>query len=174
MATINIAGIANDSIVDGPGIRATIFAQGCPHHCVGCHNPETHSFGTGQERSVAELFSLVKSNPLVRGVTFSGGDPFAQSEGFTQLAILLKNAGYEIAAYTGYTYEELVAPAQRELLEHIDILIDGRFILAQRSLNLLFRGSTNQRIIDVPASLKAGTPILSTQKRWGYDNANEI
>lgn len=174
LTKINISGIADDSIVDGPGIRATIFAQGCPHHCEGCHNPETHSFGTGQACSVQELFSRVKANPLVSGVTFSGGEPFTQSAAFAELAYMLKKEGYELAAYTGYTYEQLITSEQRDFLAQLDVIVDGKFDLTKRSLSLPFRGSTNQRIINVPASLQAGKAILNTEERWGYKDENEV
>ncbi|MEG0168316.1 MAG: anaerobic ribonucleoside-triphosphate reductase activating protein, partial [Ruthenibacterium sp.] len=145
--TINIAGIMDDSIVDGPGIRTAIFAQGCPRRCAGCHNPESHAFGVGTDITAADLFARVKRNPLVRGVTFSGGEPFSQAEGFLALAHLLKPAGYEIASYSGYTFEELQSgtPAQQALLAALDVLVDGEFIHSQRNLDLRFRGSENQR-----------------------------
>jgi len=154
--------------VDGPGIRTAIFSQGCPHHCQGCHNPETWEFGIGTPMDEETVLDIVKSNPLCRGVTFSGGEPFAQAEGFAKLAKLLKQHGYEVASYSGYTFEQLLrgTPEQKELLESIDILIDGPFLLQQRSLELNFRGSRNQRILDVPASLAAGQAVSTTQDRW--------
>ena len=165
---LDLSGIVSDSIVDGPGIRVTIFCQGCPHHCPGCHNPETWEFGIGTPMDEETVLDIVKSNPLCRGVTFSGGEPFAQAEGFAKLAKLLKQHGYEVASYSGYTFEQLLrgTPEQKELLESIDILIDGPFLLQQRSLELNFRGSRNQRILDVPASLAAGQAVSTTQDRW--------
>ncbi len=165
---LNLSGIVGDSIVDGPGIRTTIFSQGCPHHCPGCHNPETWDFGCGTDMDEEVLLEIVKSNPLCRGVTFSGGEPFAQPAGFAKLARLLKEKGYEVASYSGYTFEELLegSAEQRQLLESIDILIDGPFLMAERSLELVFRGSRNQRILDVPASLAAGRAVETTSKRW--------
>ena len=165
---LDLSGIVSDSIVDGPGIRTTIFSQGCPHHCPGCHNPETWEFGCGTPMEEERLVEIVKSNPLCRGVTFSGGEPFAQAEGFAKLARLLKREGYEVASYSGYTFEALLrgTPAQRALLETIDILIDGPFLLAEKSLEVPFRGSRNQRILDVPASLAAGRAMETTSKRW--------
>ena len=165
---LDLAGIVTDSIVDGPGIRVCIFCQGCPHHCEGCHNPETWEFGTGTPMEAQRLLEIVRSNPLCRGVTFSGGEPFAQAEGFAELAELLKAAGYEVASYSGYTFEQLLqgTPAQRKLLEKLDVLIDGPFILAERSLQLVFRGSRNQRILDVPKSLASGTPVEIVSGRW--------
>ena len=165
---LNLSGIVGDSIVDGPGIRTTIFSQGCPHHCPGCHNPETWDFGCGTDMDEETLLEIVLSNPLCRGVTFSGGEPFAQAAGFAKLARLLKEKGYEVASYSGYTFEELLAgsPEQRQLLESIDVLIDGPFLMAERSLELVFRGSRNQRILDVPASLAAGKAVETASKRW--------
>ena len=165
---LNLSGIISDSIVDGPGIRTTIFCQGCPHHCPGCHNPETWDFGCGTEVPVEAIVDIVKSNPLCRGVTFSGGEPFSQAAGFAKLAVLLKADGYEVASYSGYTFEELLegTEAQQQLLSTIDILIDGRFILEQKSLETAFRGSRNQRILDIKKSLAAGMAVETTSKRW--------
>lgn len=165
---LDLSGIVSDSIVDGPGIRTTFFCQGCPHHCEGCHNPETWDFGCGTQVPVEDLVDVVKSNPLCRGVTFSGGEPFAQAAGYAKLAKLLKTEGYEVASYSGYTFEELLSGSddQKELLSSIDILIDGPFVLAERSLELVFRGSRNQRILDVPKSLAAGKAIPTTSPRW--------
>ena len=165
---LNLSGIVSDSIVDGPGIRTCIFCQGCPHHCPGCHNPETWDFGCGTDMEEERLLEIVRSNPLCRGVTFSGGEPFAQAAGFARLARLLKSAGYEVASYTGFTFEELLAGSedQKKLLESIDVLIDGPFLLSEKSLEVPFRGSRNQRILDVPRSLAAGQAVETTQKRW--------
>lgn len=165
---LDLSGIVGDSIVDGPGIRTTIFCQGCPHHCPGCHNPETWAFGCGTSIPVEAVMDIVRSNPLCRGVTFSGGEPFAQAGAFAKLARLLKEKGYEVASYSGYTFEQLLkgTPTQKDLLSTIDILIDGPFILAEKSLEIAFRGSRNQRILDVPKSLAAGEAVITTAKRW--------
>ena len=165
---LDLSGIVQDSIVDGPGIRTTIFSQGCPHHCEGCHNPETWDFGCGTPMDEETIVEIVRSNPLCRGVTFSGGEPFAQSEGFAKLARLLKERGYEVASYSGFTFEQLLngSEDQKALLQSIDILIDGPYLQSQRSLELVFRGSKNQRILDVPKSLAAGSPVETTAKRW--------
>ena len=165
---LNLANIITDSIVDGPGIRTTIFSQGCPHHCPGCHNPSTWPFEGGTQMEEEDILQIVRSNPLCKGVTFSGGEPFAQAEGFGILAGLLKENGYEVASYSGYTFEQLLdgTTEQKQLLEKIDILIDGPFLLAERSLDLSFRGSRNQRIIDIPASLKAGEVVCVKVGRW--------
>ena len=165
---LDLAGILEDSIVDGPGIRTTFFAQGCPHRCPGCHNPETWEFGCGTRMDVETAVMVVRSNPLCRGVTFSGGEPFAQAGSFATLARLLKEQGYEVASYSGYTFEELLSgtPEQKQLLETIDILIDGPFRMEERSLELNFRGSRNQRILNVPKSLQAGAPVEERSPRW--------
>ena len=165
---LDLSGIVEDSIVDGPGIRVTVFCQGCPHHCPGCHNPETWDFGCGTAMYEEDILAIVRSNPLCRGVTFSGGEPFAQAEGYAKLAKLLKDAGYEVASYSGYTFEQLLhgAPAQKELLASIDVLIDGPFILAEKSLEIAFRGSKNQRILDVKKSLEANRAVCVTSPRW--------
>lgn len=166
---ITLAGIADDSIVDGPGIRVALFAQGCPRRCPGCHNPGTQPFEGGEEYTLEQLYKRIKGNPLARGVTFSGGEPFSQPRAFCLLAQQLKSDGYEIAAYTGYTFEELMTkgtPQQKQLLSQLDVLIDGEFLLAQRNLDLPWRGSENQRILDVHKSLAAGHPILHSSPRW--------
>lgn len=165
---LNLAGIAGDSIVDGPGIRTTVFGQGCVHHCPGCHNPETWEFGCGTDMDEETVAGIVERNPLCRGVTFSGGEPFAQAEGFAKLGRILKAKGYEVAAYSGFTFEQLLegTQAQRELLATLDVLIDGPFLMEERSLELNFRGSRNQRIINVPESLKTGKAVLETSGRW--------
>ena len=165
---LELSGIVTDSIVDGPGIRTAVFSQGCPHHCEGCHNPETWEFGIGTPMEEETVLQIVRENPLCRGVTFSGGEPFAQAASFAKLARLLKKHGYEVASYSGYTFEQLLngSQAQKELLQQLDILIDGPFLLSERSLTLNFRGSRNQRVLDVPRSLSEGRAVLTTQKRW--------
>ncbi len=165
---LNLSGIVSDSIVDGPGIRTTIFSQGCPHHCPGCHNPETWDFGCGTDIPVEAVVEIVQSNPLCRGVTFSGGEPFAQAASFARLARLLKEKGYEVASYSGYTFEELLEGSedQKALLSVIDILIDGPFLMAQKSLEIAFRGSRNQRILDAKKSLAQGKAVETNSKRW--------
>ena len=166
---MRIANTVSDSIVDGPGLRFTVFTQGCPHRCPGCHNPQTHAFGTGRDCTPRELFERIRRNPLVSGVTFSGGEPLSQPSGFAELAALLKETGYEIAIYTGYRFEELLKmrnPAVRRLLEQADVLVDGPYRERERNILLRFRGSANQRILNLPASLKAGQAILMPPGRW--------
>ncbi|MGN0654931.1 MAG: anaerobic ribonucleoside-triphosphate reductase activating protein [Oscillospiraceae bacterium] len=162
---IRIAGTANDSIVDGPGIRFTIFVQGCPHHCKGCHNPQTHPYDGGTVTDTDILLKKALSNPLLDGVTFSGGEPFVYAKQLAYLAKQLKEHNLNIVTYTGYTFERLLAEANEEngfmeLLSQTDILIDGPYIEEQRSLLLLFRGSTNQRILDVKKSLENKSPVI--------------
>ena len=165
---LEMSGIVEDSIVDGPGIRVAYFAQGCPHHCPGCHNPETWPFEGGTPMDEETLAAIALANPLCRGVTFSGGEPFAQAEGFDRLAGILKAKGYEVASYTGYRFEQLLqgTEAQKALLSRLDVLIDGPYQESRRSLELVFRGSSNQRILDVPASLAAGRAVEQTSGRW--------
>ena len=165
---LDLAGIQADSIVDGPGLRTTVFCQGCPHHCPGCHNPETWEFGCGTPTEAETVLEIVRGNPLCRGVTFSGGEPFSQAEELARLGKMLKAAGYEVAAYSGYTLEQLLegTDGQKELLGTLDVLIDGPFLQAERSLELNFRGSRNQRVLNVPESLKAGKAVEETSPRW--------
>lgn len=157
---IRVAGIVDDSIVDGPGFRLTVFTQGCPHDCPGCHNPETHSFDGGKIMDTGAIVKMLSENPLLDGVTLSGGDPFCQPEPCAEIARAAKKMGLNVWAYSGWTYEALLAlPGAMPLLETVDVLVDGPFVLAQRTLELRFRGSRNQRLIDVPASLAAGRAV---------------
>lgn len=150
--TIRIAGIVRESIVDGPGLRFTIFSQGCPHRCMGCHNESTHDFNGGYDCGLSRILAEIDKNPLLSGVTFSGGEPFCQPEQFYKLGVEIKARGLDIAAYSGYTLEQLQEKAENDvfidkLLGIIDYLVDGPFILAERDLTLEFRGSRNQRFI---------------------------
>lgn len=166
---LRVAGCVADSIVDGPGLRSTVFFQGCPHRCPGCHNPETWPFEGGQKFTPEALAALVTKSPLCKGVTLSGGEPFAQAgEEMLRFLGLCRAAGLEVAAYTGYTFEQLLAGTddQKALLAALDTLIDGPFILAERSLELRFRGSRNQRILNAPQSLAVGAPVWETAERW--------
>jgi anaerobic ribonucleoside-triphosphate reductase activating protein len=160
---MRIADYIQDSIVDGPGLRFTLFTQGCPHQCPGCHNPETHDPAGGKELTVEELSKILLSNPLTDGITFSGGEPFAQAGACAQLAQIARAHGLNVWAYSGWTFEQLrenADPDVQEFLRLVDVLVDGPFLLAQRSLSLKWRGSENQRIIDVPKSLETGEIIL--------------
>ncbi len=158
---ITLAGIARESIVDGPGLRYTVFTQGCPHHCPGCHNPGTHDFRGGTVYDTEKLIADINEQKLISGVTFSGGEPFCQAEALCEVWKGVSN-NRDLIVYSGYTFEHLLAekdPARMELLSYAKYLIDGPFILAQRDLTLPFRGSKNQRIVDVQASLAAGEVI---------------
>lgn len=161
---VRIAGIARESVVDGPGIRSTIFFQGCPHACPGCHNPDTWRFDGGSEIGLTDLIRLLDLNPLVTGVTFSGGEPFQQAQSAAVLGRYLRKLGLNIWVYTGYTWDFLMAnlerPGYKELLEVAEVLIDGPFIREQRDPSLLFRGSANQRLIKVTESMASGRIVL--------------
>lgn len=160
---MRIAGTVQDSIVDGPGLRFTLFTQGCPHHCAGCHNPETHDPNGGTETTAEEMIRQMLSNPLTDGLTLSGGEPFLQAFDCAAVAGAAKEAGLNVWTYTGYTFDKLKAmddPGIQKLLALTDVLVDGPFILSERSLNIKWRGSTNQRLIDVPKSLAEGHAVI--------------
>ncbi len=186
---VRVAGIINESIVDGSGIRLVVFAQGCKRRCPGCHNPETHSFEGGTLMKISEIVEMVKKNPLLDGITLSGGEPFEQAAALAELAKEVKKMGLNVWAYTGYTFEELTAedemaeslspgaaraaeeagqpdcePQKRKdwkkLLQYVDVLVDGPYIREQRSLELRFRGSANQRLIDVNRTRQSGEIVL--------------
>ena len=156
-----MAGVVRDSAVDGPGLRLALFAQGCPHSCPGCHNPHTHDFAGGTEADTEDILKELAANPLWSGVTLTGGEPFCQPEAMLEIAQGAHKLGKTVWAYSGWTFEELLRDEiKKRLLEACDVLVDGPFDLSRRSLALKFRGSDNQRVIDVPASLKAGTVVL--------------
>lgn len=147
--SLQLAGIVEDSITDGPGFRLTLFTQGCPHHCKGCHNPQTHAFSGGSETSLNDILPLLTKNPLYAGVTLSGGEPFCQAKTLAKFAKLVKETGYSVMTYTGYTLEELLEEKDADrldLLKYTDILVDGAFEEEKRSHECFYRGSTNQRI----------------------------
>lgn len=182
-ARLDLAGIMGESIVDGPGIRFAVFCQGCPHHCEGCHNPKTHPFDGGTPVRVGKILEQIDKDPILRGVTFSGGEPMCQAKAFLELAKGVKARGLDIVIFTGYRYEELMKhidgcqeqneddvmklvdrQGARELLELTDILIDGKFELAERDLTLQFRGSRNQRVIDMAATREKGEVVIWSQQ----------
>ena len=163
MNTLRVYGTADDSIVDGPGIRLAIFTQGCGHACPGCHNPEALPFEGGVEFAVDELKRCIEANPLLGGITLTGGEPFEQPEPLLELVNWAKERGLSVWAFSGYTFEELMGGVPsvqaRELLLALEVLVDGRYIEALASHELAWRGSSNQRIIDVPASIAANKVI---------------
>lgn len=165
------ADLQTDSIVDGPGLRAVIWTQGCAHNCAGCHNPQTHDFNGGGLVPVEAVCDAIDELEYHTGITFSGGDPMYQPEACAKIAEYAKNKGYNIWVYSGFTFEELMKlsetkPIYREFLENIDVLVDGRFILEERNLNLLFRGSKNQRLIDMKKTLEKGEVTLVNEYEY--------
>lgn len=155
------ADLQPDSIVDGEGIRTVVWTQGCPHNCKGCHNPTTHSFDGGFLVDVAEVIEELRNIDGQDGITLSGGDPVCQSEACLEICKAAHELGLNVWCYTGFTYETMIInPKQRKLLEQIDILVDGKFILEEKSLDIYFRGSRNQRIIDVQKSLLEDRVVL--------------
>ena len=152
------------SSVDGTGFRDVLFVNYCPHHCEGCHNPESHDFDGGRWADTDKIIEKIKANEIIRGVTFSGGEPFCQPEALADMAEKLKNDGYHLMAYTGYTFEQLLKMSEtdenvKRLLACLDNIIDGRFVLALRSLELKYKGSSNQRTLDVQESLRRGRAV---------------
>lgn len=158
-----MCGIEPESIVDGPGFRYVIFVQGCPHRCPGCHNPESHDPEAGYEITAGEIFREIEKNRHLRGVTFSGGEPFEQVPALLGLGRMIKEAGLTLMCYSGYTIEELQGrhdPETDALLDITDILVDGRYMEKQRNLTLIYRGSENQRVIDMNRTREAGELIM--------------
>ena len=166
---IRIAGTVDDSIVDGPGFRYTVFTQGCSHHCPGCHTPETHDFAGGRTVDTDAIVAQMRANPLLDGLTLSGGDPMEQPAPCAELARQAHALGLNVWCYTGYTLEQLLReadPDRMALLRETDVLVDGPFLLAQRSLELKYCGSRNQRLIDVKKTLAAGISTLWEPPVW--------
>lgn len=164
MTTLSIMDIIEDTTVDGPGFRTTIYAAGCPHHCPNCHNPQTWNINAGHPMTVEQIMQVIRADEFA-DVTFSGGDPMFQPEAFATLAQTIKQQTRKnIWCYTGYTYEQILNnPLRLKLLHLVDVLVDGPYIEAQHDPDLLFRGSRNQRLIDIPASLHAGKVTLFAQ-----------
>ena len=157
---IRIYGIVNESIVDGPGFRLAVFVQGCKHDCPGCHNPESHPLDGGKLYTTDEIIAMLDEDPLLDGITLSGGEPFLQPAACLELARAAHARGLNVWCYTGYTFDALAGvDGAQALLDEVDVLVDGPFILAQRSLELRFRGSKNQRLIDVKATRAAGEVV---------------
>ena len=160
MTKLSILDIVEDTTVDGPGFRTTIYCAGCPNHCPGCHNPQSWDINNGHEVDIEDILETILADPFA-DVTFSGGDPMFQPEGFAELACAIKErSSKNIWCYTGYLFEQILEnPTQRALLEQVDVLVDGRFVEALRDEQLHFRGSSNQRIIDVKRSLEEGRVV---------------
>lgn len=156
-----ILDILEDTTVDGPGFRTSVYCAGCPNRCPGCHNPQSWDRENGRPVAIDDILAIILADPFA-DVTFSGGDPMAQPEGFTRLARAIKaQSDKNIWCFTGFLFENILEnPAQKELLCHIDVLVDGPFVQALRDEQLRFRGSSNQRVIDVPASLARGKVVL--------------
>ncbi len=157
---LRVLDIIPGTAVDGPGLRTAIYFSGCPHHCEGCHNPQSWDFGAGTAMNIEEIMAAVEENGF--NVTFTGGDPMANASGLFPLAKELKASGYNIWCYTGYTFEQLIKmPECRQLLDLIDVIVDGTFVSSQRDPSLRFRGSSNQRLINVPRSLNGDLTLWS-------------
>lgn len=161
MEIILASDLQPDSIVDGEGIRTVIWTQGCPHNCLGCHNPGTHDFKGGFSIDIENIKKEIERLTGQNGLTFSGGDPMYQPEPCKEIAVFAKKLGLSIWCYTGDKFEEILKnPKKRDFLSNIDVLVDGKFEIDKRSLDLKFKGSSNQRIIDVPKSLKENKVVL--------------
>lgn len=168
--TIRIAGVVNDSVVDGPGIRFTIFTQGCPYACPGCHNMHTWDPQAGEEVSIKSLVAKWRKNPLLDGITLSGGEPLWQKEKLLPLIEAALEDDLNVVLYTGSTYEELCALNDKltnEILSKVTYLIDGPFKLSELNLNLLYRGSNNQRIIDLRKSTADKLVLIRSLRDFG-------
>lgn len=162
---LRLAGVIEQSLVDGPGLRMAVFTQGCPHHCAGCHNPGTHSFAGGFQADVGALLAAFDENPILAGATLSGGEPLVQAAGLITFARGVKARGKDVWCYTGYVFEDVLVMAGRDealsrLLRYVDVMVDGRFDAAKKSASLRYRGSSNQRIVNVSASCKKQRTVL--------------
>ena len=157
---ISVLNIIEDTMVDGPGFRTSIYCAGCRHKCEGCHNPQSWDFDGGHPMTTEEIMRIIEADPYAN-VTFSGGDPMYQPEGFAELAQAIKTrTAKTIWCYTGFTFEHLMNnPRQRALLNYVDVLVDGPFVKSQRDETLCFRGSRNQRLVDVPQSMAQGRTV---------------
>lgn len=163
---LRIAGAIKESIVDGPGLRFTLFTQGCNHGCKGCHNPQTHNINGGYDIEEEKVIESFKSNPILAGITFSGGEPIMQAGKLIPIAKAVVNMGKNCWIYSGYTFEELIKMDKDvlKLLSLCDVLVDGPFIMEEKDLTLLFRGSKNQRLIDLKKSMAENQVILWENK----------
>ena len=180
-SVIRLFGLVTDSIVDGPGFRVSIFTQGCPHHCEGCHNPGSHDPAAGKEWTLDEVEKKFTGNPLLDGITLTGGEPFQQPAACAELARRAHQKGLNVWSYSGYTYEKLRELAQRDegvnaLLSEIDVLVDGPFLLKERSLELLYCGSKNQRIIDIKKTRETAKRCLGRPRcvKWNNKKSGSV
>ena len=169
--TIRLYGLVTDSIVDGPGFRVSIFTQGCPHHCEGCHNPQSHDPTGGKVWTLDDVEAKFTGNPLLDGITLSGGEPFSQPAACAELARRAHQKGLNVWTYSGYVYDKLLEMARTDeaanaLLHETDVLVDGPFLLAQRSLELLYCGSKNQRLIDMKRTREHGEIVRYAPPQW--------
>ena len=165
------ADLQTDSIVDGPGLRAVLWTQGCAHHCPGCQNPQTWDFNGGGLVPIDMVKDAIDELEYQDGLTISGGDPMFQPEACEKIAKYAKSKGLNVWVYTGFTFEELIElnkknPVYLKFLSQIDVLVDGRFIEEKKDLSLLFRGSSNQRLIDVSKTLKCGKIVLFDEEKY--------
>lgn len=166
--TLRVFGIVSDSIVDGPGLRLSVFTQGCPHGCPGCHNPQSHDPAGGYDIAIEEIIAKVKKNPLLAGITLSGGEPLEQAEACLCLVHALPK-GLTVWLYSGWTYEEIMQGGNESaiaLVHACDVFVDGRFIETERSLELRFCGSRNQRLIDIKKTRESGGLVLYAPPAW--------
>ena len=173
------AQLLKDSILDGDGIRTVIWTQGCIHHCPFCQNPETWDFNGGLLVDIDNVKQQIDELVDQDGITFSGGDPMCQPEACGELASYIKKQGLNVWCYTGFTYEQLILMSNTNkhimnFLKNIDVLVDGKFMIEYKSLDLLFRGSSNQRIIDVPKSLKTGKAVVIKKYMEKLDRRNSV
>lgn len=162
---IRLSGIVKESIVDGPGIRYVLFTQGCPHKCIGCHNPQTHDLNCGNLTSIDEIANDISKNPLLKGITISGGEPFMQANQISKLISKLDNTKLDVIVYTGYKFEYLLNNSNEyngfsSLLNNCNVLIDGKFDINLKSDILPYRGSTNQRSINCKESLVTNNTVI--------------
>ena len=166
---IRLYGTVNDSIVDGPGLRYVIFTQGCLHHCPGCHNPDSHAIDGGYIEDTEQCLLEIDQNPLLDGVNLSGGEPFLQATALIHFVQKVKKRHLHVMIYSGYTFEEILelGDEEKKLLSLCDTLVDGKFILSLKSMELLYKGSSNQRIIDIQASLKTHMVIEQEINEYG-------
>lgn len=161
---LNINDYIEESVTDGPGVRLVLFLQGCPHHCKGCHNPQTWDFVDKYKITNEAVVEMLEYNPLIRGITISGGEPMCQDDELWTLLKRLKELDYSTIVYTGYTYDDV---KDNKSIPYIDYLVDGRFDITKKSLDCLYRGSTNQRIIDVAKTREKGTVVEVDYNTFG-------